>query len=96
MPRTALGPVFSAGLFGAMVGALLFGPLGDRFGRKRMLVAAAAIFGVFTVLTATAASLPWLVTVRFLAGIGLAAPRPASSRWRPSSRRAAAGPWWRA
>ena len=27
--KVALGPVFSAGLFGLMIGALLFGPLAD-------------------------------------------------------------------
>ena len=41
--KTALGPIFSSGLLGAMIGALTFGPLGDRFGRKRMLLIAAVI-----------------------------------------------------
>ena len=45
LARTALGPIFSAALLGAMIGALTFGPLGDRFGRKRCLIAAAVIFG---------------------------------------------------
>src|SRR5882672_5208920 len=42
LARTAFGPIFSAGLLGAMIGALTFGPLGDRFGRKKMLALAAA------------------------------------------------------
>ena len=90
--RTALGPVFSAGLLGATFGALLFGPLGDRFGRKRMLIAAAAIFGVFTLATATVASLQALVAVRFLAGIGLGGATPCfialASEFAPRRRRA--------
>src|SRR5271156_6828543 len=50
--RTALGLVFSAAVLGATVGALTFGLLGDRFGRKRCLIAATVIFGIFTLLTA--------------------------------------------
>ena len=38
-----------------MIGALTFGPLGDRFGRKRCLIAAAIIFGIGTLLRARAA-----------------------------------------
>src|SRR5450631_2478694 len=33
LTKGALGPVFSAGLFGLMIGALLFGPLADQIGR---------------------------------------------------------------
>lgn len=34
VPRAVLGTVISSGLFGMMFGALIFGPLADRFGRK--------------------------------------------------------------
>ena len=90
--RTALGPIFSAALLGAMIGALTFGPLGDRFGRKRCLIAAAVIFGVFTLLTARVASYNELLAVRFAAGIGLGGATPCfialASEYAPQRRRA--------
>ena len=36
--RGALGPTFSAGLFGVMLGAILLAPLADRVGRRRVIV----------------------------------------------------------
>lgn len=70
------GPVFSAALIGAAVGALAFGPLADRYGRKRFLVVAATAFGLFTLLTALAGSMHQLIAVRFAAGLGLGGALP--------------------
>jgi len=66
-----LGGVFSAGLFGAMAGAMLFGPLCDRFGRKRPLIAATFWFAAFTFATVFISSYGELLACRFLAGLGL-------------------------
>src|SRR5258708_36854200 len=71
LARAAFGPFFSAALLGAPIGALTFGPLADRFGRKRMLVAAAVIFGIFTLATPFAYSYESLLSVRFAAGPAL-------------------------
>ena len=71
LSQAHLGPIFSAALLGSLLGALSFGSLADRLGRKRMLVVATLAFGVFTVATATAGSFGTLLLVRFLAGIGL-------------------------
>ncbi len=77
LPMKVFGPVFSAGLLGAALGALSFGPLADRFGRKRFMVAATIIVAVFSFLTARVSSLAELLTYRFAAGLGLGGAVPA-------------------
>src|SRR3982751_2788985 len=44
--RPALGPVLSAALFGLAFGAMAAGPLSDRLGRRVLLIASVAVFGV--------------------------------------------------
>ncbi len=56
---------------GIMVGALSAGPLGDRFGRKPLLVASLTIFGVASLLSALAGSLGMLALLRFFTGLGI-------------------------
>src|SRR6266446_9596245 len=74
--RAALTPVFSAGLFGLMIGALSFGPIADRFGRKPVLVLCTLFFGLMSLLTVTADSLSSLIALRFLTGLGLGGAMP--------------------
>ena len=66
-----LGAVFSAALFGLMLGAFGLGPIADRYGRRYVLIGATATFGLFTLCTASAASLQQVLLFRFLAGVGL-------------------------
>jgi AAHS family 4-hydroxybenzoate transporter-like MFS transporter len=56
---------------GIMVGALSAGPLGDRFGRKPILVASLTIFGVASLFSAFAGSLGMLALLRFFTGVGI-------------------------
>ena len=92
--RAALGPVISIGLFGMMIGALVGGPLADRFGRKPVLVACSITFGLCSLLTATATSLQSLALFRFLTGLGLGGAMPNSialtSEYMPKRLRATA------
>jgi MFS transporter, AAHS family, 4-hydroxybenzoate transporter len=56
---------------GIMTGALSAGPIGDRFGRRPLLLASLTIFGVASLLSATAGSLGMLALLRFFTGLGI-------------------------
>ncbi len=72
----ALGPVFGAGLFGLMLGALIGGPLADRIGRKRVIILSTLAFGLCSLLTVTADSLNSLLLWRLATGLGLGGAMP--------------------
>jgi MFS transporter, AAHS family, 4-hydroxybenzoate transporter len=74
--KVALGPVFSAGLIGALLGALSFSPLADRFGRKPILILCSIVFGCGALATAAADSLSTLLVLRFLTGLGMGGAMP--------------------
>jgi len=71
-----LGTFFSGGTFGLFVGALIGGRLADTAGRKSVLVASVAIFGLFCLLTPCAWDLPSLSAARVLTGLGLGGALP--------------------
>jgi AAHS family 4-hydroxybenzoate transporter-like MFS transporter len=57
---------------GVMAGALASGPIGDRFGRKPLLLVSIAIFGLASLASAFAPSLGVLAGLRFFTGFGIA------------------------
>jgi AAHS family 4-hydroxybenzoate transporter-like MFS transporter len=61
----------TAGSFGLLFGALSAGLLGDRLGRKPVLIGCTAIFGAFSLLTALSSGLLSLAALRFFTGLGL-------------------------
>jgi AAHS family 4-hydroxybenzoate transporter-like MFS transporter len=67
----ALGPVFSASLFGILFGSALFGWVGDRYGRKAALVGSNLLFGIFTFAAAYSSNLEQMFWLRLLAGLGI-------------------------
>jgi AAHS family 4-hydroxybenzoate transporter-like MFS transporter len=67
----SLSLAFNAGLAGILFGSPLFGYVGDRFGRKKAIIASCLTFGVFTLAAVTAGSVTDLVFLRFLAGFGI-------------------------
>lgn len=76
VPRPALAPVLSAALFGLAAGAICSGPIADRFGRKLVLTASVVVFGLASLLSASADTLNHLVVWRFVTGLGLGAAMP--------------------
>jgi MFS transporter, AAHS family, 4-hydroxybenzoate transporter len=91
---SALGPVFSAGLVGILVGSLLFSTIADKIGRRPMLITATFFFSILTFLTAQTNSISQLLLVRFIAGVGLGGIMPNAlaliGEYTPSRSRAAA------
>ena len=73
---SAFGPVFGIGLLGSLVGALSFGPAGDRFGRKPVLVLAIVLFSAASLLTPLCSSVGQLIGIRFITGVGLGGALP--------------------
>jgi AAHS family 4-hydroxybenzoate transporter-like MFS transporter len=69
--KAAFGPVFSGGLLGMALGALGFGALADRFGRKSIVVFCVFYFSIFSFAKVFATDVPTLLVLHFLACLGL-------------------------
>lgn len=76
IPGAALAPALSAGVLGMMLGSMIFGPLADRFGRRSMIMACLALFGLFSFLTPAFTTLPSLIAMRVLTGLGIGGSLP--------------------
>lgn len=67
------GVIGTAMLVGMSLGGYIFGPLADKYGRKRTLVWCIAFFGIVTGLSGFTQNYVQLAALRFLAGLGLGA-----------------------
>lgn len=76
LDKSALGLFFSAAILGLLPGGLIGGRLGDRIGRKKVLMISVALFGLFSILTALVTSYQGLLFARFMTGAGLGAALP--------------------
>ncbi|MGA8759966.1 MAG: MFS transporter [Stellaceae bacterium] len=71
LPGPAFTTAFLWSSIGILVGALSAGPIGDRIGRRPLLITSMTIFGLASLLTALAGSLLMLSTLRFFTGLGI-------------------------
>jgi DHA1 family bicyclomycin/chloramphenicol resistance-like MFS transporter len=63
---------FSVFLVGFAIGQLIVGPLGDRFGRRPVLLGGMAIYAVMSLAAGLAPSVEWLIVLRFFQALGAA------------------------
>ncbi|WP_111859108.1 MFS transporter [Acinetobacter sp. CFCC 10889] len=70
------GMLASTALFGMMFGAMCFGTLSDKLGRKKTIMICVAIFSGFTFLGAFASNPIEFGILRFLAGLGIGGVMP--------------------
>ncbi len=91
VPPTVFAIAASASLAGMAIGALVLGPLSDRFGRKPMLLVSLLLFGGGTLAALTIRSPIELAAWRLLAGCGLGAAVPVTialvTEWAPAAKR---------
>jgi MFS transporter, AAHS family, 4-hydroxybenzoate transporter len=76
LSRPQFGNVLSAGNLGLMLGALFFTMLGDRLGRRPVLIFGTLFYAVLSLLTAQADTETELLALRFIGGLGLGAVVP--------------------
>jgi MFS transporter, AAHS family, 4-hydroxybenzoate transporter len=67
----SFGWVFSAAFLGYLFGAIIFGALSDKIGRKKTLIIASCFFTVGTLLVYFSNSLESLILIRVFTGIGI-------------------------
>lgn len=71
LPRSEFGAIFSIGLVGLIIGAVILAPLADRIGRRRVAIIGAVLVAAFTIATSFAGNPTQLAVLRMMTGIGL-------------------------
>lgn len=66
-----LGLVFSSGVLGMAVGALLLAPYADNIGRKKIILISTIIISIGILLTGFSENIYHLIFLRFLSGVGI-------------------------
>lgn len=71
LSKIEVGWFASSALVGAIFGALIAGSLSDKYGRKPVLIVAALLFFVSALCSAIPPTFTFLITARFIGGIGV-------------------------
>jgi len=71
LDETMKGWVVSSALIGCILGASYAGRLGDRFGRKKVLMVIAVLFGISAIGSGVSNSIPTFVSYRILGGLAV-------------------------
>jgi MFS transporter, AAHS family, 4-hydroxybenzoate transporter len=79
LPPPAFTVAFLWSSIGIMVGALSAGPIGDRFGRRPLLIASLFVFGLASLLSAFVGSLLTMSVLRFFTGLGIGGAFPGAA-----------------
>jgi len=79
LPAERLGIVFAATVLGSLAGATLLSPLADRIGRRPVMVIALLLTATGSLGVAFAHSLPALVALRLVVGVGFGASLPVAA-----------------
>ena len=91
-PRAVFATIAAVSLIGMSIGTMIAGALGDRLGRKPVLIGCVLFFGMLTAATALANDVTTLGIMRFLAGLGLGGALPnattLSAEYTPAKHRA--------
>jgi MFS family permease len=69
---SAGGTILSMQMFGMLIGGFLWGVIGDKYGRLKVLFGSILMYSIFTLLNAFVTDLGQYKWCRFLAGVGLA------------------------
>jgi len=70
LTQSAFAPALAAAVVGMAIGASTGGWIGDRRGRKEVLVCSVILFGTTTVASGFAPDATWMTILRFIGGLG--------------------------